>query len=156
MRIWPFKKSQDRPSSPANDNPPNAHCSFCGRPRRHVGPMVEGPKAIYICVDCIGIAHQVAEANRLNPVAPEVNDTSVRWAGHMHILCYFRLERMVSEQWRAVADHLKDIVGIGSSPKEAVHDLQAKVLSQTAISFAESSVMDEHFTNHVDGRFRTG
>ena len=27
-------------------------CSFCGKTSREVGPMVEGPNAVYVCSSC--------------------------------------------------------------------------------------------------------
>jgi hypothetical protein len=50
-----------QPSAHRKDNPPNAHCSFCGRPRALTGPMVEGPNDVYICVNCVLVASKIAE-----------------------------------------------------------------------------------------------
>src|SRR5690242_3728169 len=32
-------------------------CSFCGKSSRDVGPMVEGPSDVYICANCVDLAH---------------------------------------------------------------------------------------------------
>jgi ClpX C4-type zinc finger protein len=47
-------------STPPKNPQENAHCSFCGKPSRLTGPMVEGPQ-VYICVNCILVAAKIAE-----------------------------------------------------------------------------------------------
>jgi ATP-dependent Clp protease ATP-binding subunit ClpX len=39
----------------------NAHCSFCRKNYRDVGPLVEGPSDVYICGDCIELSHSILE-----------------------------------------------------------------------------------------------
>src|SRR5256885_16992424 len=34
-------------------------CSFCGKSSRDVGPMVEGPSDVYICPNCVDLAHTI-------------------------------------------------------------------------------------------------
>lgn len=34
-------------------------CNFCGKNSRDVGPMVEGPKQVYVCAECVTKAHTV-------------------------------------------------------------------------------------------------
>ena len=34
-------------------------CSFCGKTSRDVGPMVEGPSDVYICANCVDLAHNI-------------------------------------------------------------------------------------------------
>src|SRR2546430_7806001 len=34
-------------------------CSFCGKPSRDVGPMVDGPSDVYICANCVDLAHNI-------------------------------------------------------------------------------------------------
>src|SRR3954467_7071587 len=55
------------PINPGN-NPPGAGgfrgrrvttCSFCGKSSRDVGPMVEGPSDVYICANCVDLAHNI-------------------------------------------------------------------------------------------------
>ncbi len=155
MPIWPFNKRKPlSPSQPANDNPPNAQCSFCGRPRRHVGPMVEGPGGVYICVECVRLDHQIAEANAMQTATTNLDDASVRRSGHMHIRCYFHLQRGEGERWTAVAEHPRGILGTGGSPKEAVHNLQSKILAAIAEGFAGTGPVGVDFTNHADPSLR--
>ena len=54
---------------PPPGNPPNqpggfrgrrvTTCSFCGKSSRDVGPMVEGPNDVYICANCVDLAHNI-------------------------------------------------------------------------------------------------
>ena len=39
----------------------NAHCSFCRKNYRDVGPLVEGPGDVYICGDCIELCQSILE-----------------------------------------------------------------------------------------------
>jgi ATP-dependent Clp protease ATP-binding subunit ClpX len=34
-------------------------CSFCGKTQREAGPMVEGPKDVYICKSCVELCHNI-------------------------------------------------------------------------------------------------
>jgi len=55
--------------NPPPGNPPNSQggfrgrrittCSFCGKSSRDVGPMVEGPSEVYICANCVDLAHNI-------------------------------------------------------------------------------------------------
>jgi ATP-dependent Clp protease ATP-binding subunit ClpX len=58
---------QGNPPPPGNtQNPPGGFrgrrvttCSFCGKSSRDVGPMVEGPNDVYICANCVDLAHNI-------------------------------------------------------------------------------------------------
>src|SRR3954447_8048884 len=47
-------------------------CSFCGKSSRDVGPMVEGPSDVYICANCVDLAHNIIrqEKRKLSSSAP--------------------------------------------------------------------------------------
>src|SRR5436309_957620 len=52
--------------SGGGNNPPGGFrgrrvttCSFCGKSSRDVGPMVEGPSDVYICANCVDLAHNI-------------------------------------------------------------------------------------------------
>src|ERR1700742_45325 len=51
-------------------------CSFCGKSPRDVGPMVEGPSDVYICANCVDLAHNIArqEKRKLPSAAPMFNN----------------------------------------------------------------------------------
>jgi hypothetical protein len=136
------------------DNPPNAVCSFCGRLRAVVGPMVEGPNDVYICVECVRLAHEIAEGNRMQPAATDLSDAQVRRSAHRHIRCYFNLHQVSPELWRAVSESPKGFRGEGRSPREAVKAMQKAVLAATA-PVLDTDVGPGHwFTNHADERLR--
>jgi len=61
--------SGTQPPSGGGGNPPGGGggfrgrrvttCSFCGKSSRDVGPMVEGPSDVYICANCVDLAHNI-------------------------------------------------------------------------------------------------
>src|SRR5687768_9819230 len=68
-------------SPPNNPNNPPAGgfrgrrvttCSFCGKSSRDVGPMVEGPSDVYICANCVDLAHNIIrqEKRKLSSAQP--------------------------------------------------------------------------------------
>src|SRR6059058_724532 len=50
-------------------------CSFCGKSSRDVGPMVEGPSDVYICANCVDLAHNIIrqEKRKMTSSAPLFN-----------------------------------------------------------------------------------
>jgi len=50
-------------------------CSFCGKSSRDVGPMVEGPSDVYICANCVDLAHNIIrqEKRKLTSTQPLFN-----------------------------------------------------------------------------------
>jgi ATP-dependent Clp protease ATP-binding subunit ClpX len=68
-------------SPPNNPNNPSSGgfrgrrvttCSFCGKSSRDVGPMVEGPSDVYICANCVDLAHNIIrqEKRKLTSAQP--------------------------------------------------------------------------------------
>src|SRR5688500_14522547 len=69
-------------SPPNNPNNPSSSggfrgrrvttCSFCGKSSRDVGPMVEGPSDVYICANCVDLAHNIIrqEKRKLTSAQP--------------------------------------------------------------------------------------
>jgi ATP-dependent Clp protease ATP-binding subunit ClpX len=58
--------SGQTPPTGGGGNPPGGFrgrrvttCSFCGKSSRDVGPMVEGPSDVYICANCVDLAHNI-------------------------------------------------------------------------------------------------
>jgi len=51
-------------------------CSFCGKSSRDVGPMVEGPSDVYICANCVDLAHNIIrqEKRKLSTTSPMFNN----------------------------------------------------------------------------------
>jgi ATP-dependent Clp protease ATP-binding subunit ClpX len=69
------------PMPPTNpNNPPGGGfrgrrvttCSFCNKSSRDVGPMVEGPNEVYICANCVDLAHNIIrqEKRKLTATQP--------------------------------------------------------------------------------------
>jgi ATP-dependent Clp protease ATP-binding subunit ClpX len=50
-------------------------CSFCGKSSRDVGPMVEGPSDVFICANCVDLAHNIIrqEKRKLSAAQPLFN-----------------------------------------------------------------------------------
>jgi ATP-dependent Clp protease ATP-binding subunit ClpX len=50
-------------------------CSFCGKSSRDVGPMVEGPSDVYICSNCVDLAHNIIrqEKRKMSTAQPLFN-----------------------------------------------------------------------------------
>jgi ATP-dependent Clp protease ATP-binding subunit ClpX len=72
------------PPPPSNPNNPAGSgfrgrrvttCSFCGKSSRDVGPMVEGPSDVYICANCVDLAHNIIrqEKRKLTSAQPLFN-----------------------------------------------------------------------------------
>jgi ATP-dependent Clp protease ATP-binding subunit ClpX len=51
-------------------------CSFCSKSSRDVGPMVEGPSDVYICANCVDLAHNIIrqEKRKLSSAQPLFNN----------------------------------------------------------------------------------
>src|SRR5580692_9049048 len=51
-------------------------CSFCSKSSRDVGPMVEGPSDVYICANCVDLAHNIIrqEKRKLSSSQPLFNN----------------------------------------------------------------------------------
>jgi len=67
------------PGNGGGTNPPGGFrgrrvttCSFCGKSSRDVGPMVEGPSDVYICANCVDLAHNIIrqEKRKMTSSAP--------------------------------------------------------------------------------------
>ncbi|UCG15994.1 MAG: ATP-dependent Clp protease ATP-binding subunit ClpX [Phycisphaerales bacterium] len=50
---------QDRGGSGGGRKRRQPTCSFCGKGQRETGPMVEGPKDVYICKSCVELCHNI-------------------------------------------------------------------------------------------------
>ncbi|MGF1634875.1 MAG: ATP-dependent Clp protease ATP-binding subunit ClpX [Phycisphaerae bacterium] len=97
-------------------------CSFCGKSSRDVGPMVEGPNDVYICANCIDLAHNIIrqEKRKLSAGQPlftripsprEINDHLDQF-----IVGQLRAKRSLSV---AVHNHYKRLSVISTAEPEA-------------------------------------
>src|SRR3954454_14531472 len=73
---------QQPPNGPGNNSAAGGFrgrrvttCSFCGKSSRDVGPMVEGPSDVYICANCVDLAHNIIrqEKRKLSSAQPLFN-----------------------------------------------------------------------------------
>src|ERR1700709_2102341 len=78
----PGHGGQTPPGGSGGNNPPGGFrgrrvttCSFCGKSSRDVGPMVEGPSDVYICANCVDLAHNIIrqEKRKLSSAQPLFN-----------------------------------------------------------------------------------
>ncbi len=69
----------NQPPTNGTNNPPGGFrgrrvttCSFCGKSSRDVGPMVEGPSDVFICANCVDLAHNIIrqEKRKLSSTQP--------------------------------------------------------------------------------------
>lgn len=148
MGLWPFGKTMTAPQQNSD-----SRCSFCGRPQSIVGPMVEGPNAAFICVDCVRIAAGVADANAGKSLPADLDPNEWRSA-HMNVVCYTRVRKGDDGTWTAEASSPTEMSAQGATAKEAVRRLQAKILQSTADALSDGKEVGPHFTNHADASFR--
>jgi ATP-dependent Clp protease ATP-binding subunit ClpX len=52
-------------------------CSFCGKSSRDVGPMVEGPSDVFICSNCVDLAHNIIKQEKRKLSATQPMFTSI-------------------------------------------------------------------------------
>ena len=45
-------------------------CSFCGRSGREAGPIVEGPKGVHICANCVDLCHSIIRQEQRRTAQP--------------------------------------------------------------------------------------
>ncbi len=48
-----------RNGSSAGGGRKQSTCSFCSRPQRDVGPMIEGPNGVFICANCVDLCRNI-------------------------------------------------------------------------------------------------
>ncbi len=61
-------------SSGSGKSGKGSFCSFCGKGQRDAGPMVEGPKDVYICASCVELCHNIIrqEKRKASPQRPQM------------------------------------------------------------------------------------
>ena len=52
-------------------------CSFCGKSSRDVGPMVEGPSDVYICSNCVDLAHNIIRQEKRKMISGQPLFTAI-------------------------------------------------------------------------------
>ena len=116
--------------------PPSAYCSFCRKPYKVAGPLVEGPDNVYICSDCIELCQDIIDqekARRQTPDAPfnyyrakverlmSVMDEA-KWQ-HIHQIPSLHPQELPAENMDGILQHLAEIsrlVPSGQAPQAIV------------------------------------
>ena len=85
----------------------NAHCSFCRKSYREVGPLVEGPGDVYICGECIELCQSILdqEQRRRGPTKQLFSKSeSSTFVKTVHWNCSFSFCRFLNDpKWKTLA-----------------------------------------------------
>src|SRR5918999_5149674 len=103
-------------------------CSFCGKSSRDVGPMVEGPSDVYICANCVDLAHNIIrqEKRKLSSSQPLFNNIPSPRQIKEYLDQY-----VVGQQYAkkalavAVHNHYKRLTTVEAAPAEGAQQGQA-------------------------------
>ena len=112
--------------------------------------MVEGPDRVFICVECVRLCADVADANAATSL-PSNLDPSKWHDAHMILVCYVRTHQGEDGVWMATALPPLQISARGDTAKDAVHRVQAELLGSAAKALAEGKQVGPHFTNQWEG-----
>jgi ATP-dependent Clp protease ATP-binding subunit ClpX len=96
-------------------------CSFCGKSSRDVGPMVEGPSDVYICANCVDLAHNIIrqEKRKMSSAQPLFNNIPSPRSIHEHLDQYVVGQSYAKKALSvAVHNHYKRLSTLGDANKE--------------------------------------
>jgi len=97
-------------------------CSFCGKSSRDVGPMVEGPSDVYICANCVDLAHNIIrqEKRKMSSAQPLFNSIPSPRQIHEHLDQYVVGQSYAKKALSvAVHNHYKRLSTLGDATKDA-------------------------------------
>ncbi len=106
-------------------------CSFCGKGQRETGPMVEGPRDVYICKSCVELCHNIIkqEVRRASTTKSVVRDIPTPREIHVFLDQYIvgqdRAKRTLAV---AVHNHYKRLQHVDNSATEDVEIDKSNVL----------------------------
>ena len=106
-------------------------CSFCGKGQRDAGPMVEGPRDVYICKACVDLCHNIIrqETQRSSTARAVVGDTpaprEVKDFLDQYIIGQERAKRTLAV---AVHNHYKRLQHVDSRGDDEVELEKSNVL----------------------------
>ncbi len=73
-----MKDRSDDSKGPRNPRDSRAKvCSFCGRSGREAGPVVEGPKDVHICANCVDLCHTIIRQEHRRVAHPALSLDSI-------------------------------------------------------------------------------
>ena len=106
-------------------------CSFCGKSQRDAGPMVEGPKDVYICKSCIELCHNIIkqEIRKASTAKAVVQETPTPREIHeflnQYVIGQERAKRTIAV---AVHNHYKRLQHVDSAGSDDVEIDKSNVL----------------------------
>ncbi|MBI1826745.1 MAG: ATP-dependent Clp protease ATP-binding subunit ClpX [Planctomycetes bacterium] len=109
----------------------NGTCSFCGKGQREAGPMVEGPRDVYICKSCVELCHNIIkqETRKTSGTKPLVREIPAPRDIHTFLDQYCigqeRAKRILAV---AVHNHYKRLQHLDSGGAEEVEIDKSNVL----------------------------
>ena len=81
-------------------------CSFCGKGQREAGPMVEGPKDVYICKSCVELCHNIIKQETRKAAATRAVVGEIPTPREIHeFLSEYIVEQERAKKTLAVAVH---------------------------------------------------
>ncbi len=110
----------------------NAHCSFCGKSYREVGPLVEGPGDVYICGECIELCQSILDQEKRrrrtggSPVSHSVPTPREIFEGlEEYVIGQKKAKKVLSV---ATHNHYKRLSFVTGAAKDAVEIEKSNIL----------------------------
>jgi len=106
-------------------------CSFCGRSGSEAGPIVEGPKGVYICANCVDLCHTIIRQERRRVAQPALAVDSIPTPRRIkeyldqYVIGQEHAKRVVSV---AVHNHYKRLAHAGEEAESDVELDKSNVL----------------------------
>ncbi|MBI4718208.1 MAG: ATP-dependent Clp protease ATP-binding subunit ClpX [Planctomycetes bacterium] len=106
-------------------------CSFCGKGQRDAGPMVEGPRDVYICKSCVELCHNIIKQEIRRTASTRVSVGEIPAPRQIHeflsqyIIGQERAKRILSV---AVHNHYKRLQHLDRGGPEDVEIDKSNVL----------------------------
>ncbi len=106
-------------------------CSFCGKGQRDAGPMVEGPRDVYICKSCVELCHNIIKQEMRRTSTARVSVADIPSPRQIHeflnqyIIGQERAKRTMSV---AVHNHYKRLQHLDRAGAEDVEIDKSNVL----------------------------
>ncbi len=106
-------------------------CSFCGKGQREAGPMVEGPRDVYICKSCVELCHNIIKQEARRSTGPRTaigtipSPRQTREFLDQYIIGQDRAKRILSV---AVHNHYKRLAHLDRANADDVEIEKSNVL----------------------------
>jgi ATP-dependent Clp protease ATP-binding subunit ClpX len=119
-------------------------CSFCGKSSRDVGPMVEGPSDVYICANCVDLAHNIIrqEKRKLSSSQPLFNNIpsprQIKEYLDQHVVGQQYAKKALAV---AVHNHYKRLSTVEAAPAEGAAKEPGAATPDSEIEIDKSNVL---------------